>query len=131
MANEIQHGSSAHNVPIAIISAGVRVNATDVLSAPLMPVVDDIIGEDGTSLGAAPNFGLNAAPVVTQDTPIGGGVIVGAYRISFVGRAAQGGVFRGGETYRILWSAETEGAPLEDELFLTVAIPRVELKSPV
>lgn len=130
MSNEIRHGATTHNIPITVLSNGVRVNSTDAGSAPLLPTVLDIIGEDGTSLGAAPNIGLQAAPVVSQDQASGGGDITGAYRITFQGRAANGGVFRGGESYRILWSAEIEGEAYEDEVFLTVELPHIELNSP-
>lgn len=130
MSNEIRHGATSHNIPITVLENGVRVNSTDGVSAPVLPTVLDIIGEDGASLGAGPNFGLQAAPVVSQDTASGGGDITGAYRITFQGRAANGGVFRGGESYRILWEAQIEGAAYQDEAFLTVELPTIELSSP-
>ena len=131
MSNEIRHGSSQHNVPITVLSEGVRVDATDGNGNPVLPSVLDVISESGSSLGAAPLFGLASAPLVTQDTDAGGNPLAGAYRISFVGRGARGGVFVGGETYRVLWSAEVEGAAYEDEVFVTVALPRIELTSPL
>jgi len=119
--SEIQHGETSHSAPISVSSNGTFVNAD------ALPTVTDIIGEDGNSLGAGPNFGLNAAPVVSQDLDVMGNPIPGLYRITFVGQAADAGVFQGGDHYRIVWSALVGGSTFSSEQCACVASPVVSL----
>lgn len=109
-------GSSSATCPISIYdSSGNLIDPTDAGNNVVPPTIVDIIGEGGTSLGPAPNFGLNAAPTVTQDLDSGGNPIPGAWRINFTGRAADGGVFQEGHHYRVLWEAQIAGQAFPGE----------------
>ncbi len=75
----------------------------------------DVLGDSGNSLGAGPTFGLNAAPVVAQAQDSTPANITGAYGVTLVGLAGDGGSFLLGSNrhFTVLMQATVGGQVID------------------